>query len=463
MRNTFRFVVMMAALGVLLPSGAGAQVLERPSRPFRGLFGGGPPPDPNRTRQELTLTTNLLGGFEDVFSPGGEPAGELFRAQEGAYTGFAEARLRYWWGREGRLLDVSGRGYTNAYSVGLNPNFGADLDVQADSTLGRRNHVGLRQTVNYLPVLALGGFGPIESEVDSSVLPDANPLNGLVNQRALQLDTTLSLTHDWTARHSTGVGYSYSKHQYLDEVGFDTRTQGVFANYGWSIRRSMRLQATYNSTEIRIEDQDSDAGPATSHAGNIGFSYDRALSRTRRIGFTAGAGMAHVRDFGAFGGGSSDEPQAHLTPGGYGSVRVDIGRTWALAANFNRALTVLDTVARQSFYANAAALQLGGLIGRRVDAAFSAAMANGRSVAGEGEGGRYGRFTGTAQMRWALSRCCATILSYDYYNYRLRNVTLPEGYPATLDRNAIRVGFTVWLPLYGSYSGGTEGTAGRGR
>ncbi len=58
----------MLALTVLVVCGVAsdtnAQTVQRPSRPYRGLFGGGPTPDPNRSRQELTLSGNLSVGYD---------------------------------------------------------------------------------------------------------------------------------------------------------------------------------------------------------------------------------------------------------------------------------------------------------------------------------------------------------------------------------------------------------------
>ena len=66
----------------------------------------------------------------------------------------------------------------------------------------------------------------------------------------------------------------------------------------------------------------------------------------------------------------------------------------------------------------------------------------------------YQAYSGAAQLRYALARCCAVTADYDYYYYKLHDVVRPAGLPEEYDRNAIRVGLSLWLPLYGAVNGG---------
>jgi hypothetical protein len=57
----------------------------------------------------------------------------------------------------------------------------------------------------------------------------------------------------------------------------------------------------------------------------------------------------------------------------------------------------------------------------------------------------------TTQLRFLLSDNVAATLGYYYYQHRYSNPgALPEGFPAGYDRNAVRFGFTVWVPLVGA-------------
>jgi hypothetical protein len=59
----------------------------------------------------------------------------------------------------------------------------------------------------------------------------------------------------------------------------------------------------------------------------------------------------------------------------------------------------------------------------------------------------------TTQLRVLLSENVAATVSYYYYYHRYSNPgALPAGFPAEYDRQAVRVGFTVWVPLAGASS-----------
>jgi hypothetical protein len=92
---------------------------------------------------------------------------------------------------------------------------------------------------------------------------------------------------------------------------------------------------------------------------------------------------------------------------------------------------------------------------------MSAAFSNGS--AGADRASRFQIYTGQAQLRFAVSRCCAVSANYNYYYYTSAAVDLPTGFPDSYDRNAIRVGMTVLLPLFGSYTDPPQRRGGGGR
>lgn len=447
--------IVMIGLAAAIASPVSAQVLDRPSRAFRGLFGGGPPPDPNRTRQELTLTTNLVGGYDDVFSPSGSGPDDLLRPRESAYTAFAEMNVRYWLGRAARSLTINGRGFTNTYSIGTTSTLGGDAQAVFETSIGRGNRLSGRQTFRYEPLLSVGGFGPIESGVEPSLLPAGNPATAVAEQSARRIDSAVSLSRTWTRRQSTTVTANTGDyHQIGDstQLAFSSRTSGASAGYGLALTRRARLQAAYNYSAVTMLDADDSRRTSSSNAIEGGYAYERPLSPTRVIELSFGAGAAYVSSVDPI----TAERFQYWTPSGRAAVSLDLARSWSLRTNFSRGLTVLEGVARQSFYTNAAAIQLGGLLSRRVDATVTAGMATGRAVALSDELSNYRSFTGTAQLRWALARCCAVLGNYNYYRYELEGVPTVQGFPMSMNRNAARLGFSIWLPLYGAYHGAPE-------
>src|SRR5689334_13661492 len=132
-----RLLLLGFSILALVASTAGAQVLEPPPRPSRGLFGGGPPPDPTRSRQDLDLDGSILGGYDDnLVSPAG---GNAFVPHPSGYIAFSDVALRYSAGRPERSFQFGGRGFMNTYrNAGIGPSYGGEQTMSAHTPLGRR-------------------------------------------------------------------------------------------------------------------------------------------------------------------------------------------------------------------------------------------------------------------------------------------------------------------------------------
>ena len=153
---------------------------------------------------------------------------------------------------------------------------------------------------------------------------------------------------------------------------------------------------------------------------------------------------------------------AVLNSGSPKPVSLDVGRSWSISGNYDRAVQVLQGVSLTSFATDSAHVALSGLINSRIEASLSAIYSNGRS-GGANTTGTYENYAGSLQLRYAFSRCCATAIYYDYYVYNFQDVAdLPSNFLSDFDRHAIRVGFTFWLPLHGSSVGGGSRGAARG-
>src|SRR5687768_6788129 len=113
MKRFFAWATLVVCLG---STTAEAQTMQRPSRPYRGLFGGGPPPDPSRNRQELTLNASMLGGYDEYLGSEG-PTGPNATVRD-TYSGFFETGLGYFAGKETRSLSATATAFSNAYSAG---------------------------------------------------------------------------------------------------------------------------------------------------------------------------------------------------------------------------------------------------------------------------------------------------------------------------------------------------------
>jgi hypothetical protein len=118
---------------------------------------------------------------------------------------------------------------------------------------------------------------------------------------------------------------------------------------------------------------------------------------------------------------------------------------------------VLEGISREPFVTDSAFVNVGGLLGRRVELALSASFAAGHGVRDVVAVPEHRSVTGTVQFRYAISALAATFVNYSYYSYDLTRLDdLVPALPAAFDRNAVRVGFSLRLPLYGT--GGQTGS-----
>jgi hypothetical protein len=443
-----RILALLVLATIYAPALADAQGARRPSRPYRGLFGGGPRPDPNRTSHELTFSANVLGGYDDVISPGGLTAPDPTQPRQSGYSATGDVALQYRRGTMTRFVTVDGQAYTNAYSgVGVSPAIGGNLHIQADTGAGRSNRLQFTQDLGYQPTLVLGAFAPLSAEVQAEALPESGVSTGFLDQRSWNTASIVSVDRQWTRRYRTSVGGGFLQRRYLDNLGYDTRNLFGNASLALTMSRTTDLRASYRYDEGQLESGAGLVTPLTSQNLEMTGAYSRRLSLSRRLQLSAGGGGTHVRTLSA----NDRSPLAYWMPSGSGSLRVDLGRSWAVSGNYRRAVSVLQGVTLTAFATDAASVRIDGLIGRRIETAVSAAYSNGRS-GGLNTTGRFASYGGSVQGRYALARCCAASLVYDYYDYRLRDIIdLPPGVPPSFDRNAVRIGFSLALPLYGTY------------
>lgn len=435
---------------LVVPSLAQAQRQQVPTRPYRGLFGGGPPADPNRTRTELSLNASLSGGYDqDVLTTSTQPG-------DGSVATTGDLGLDYYFGRAARSFSTEGRTFVTSYAnTGTDPLIGGDIAMRGELELGRRSRLTLSQSFSYAPNLVLGTFGLLDQAVDPGDLPDTGDISGLVDQRSWTSDTGVSLDRRFTSRQTLSGAYTYGQRTYLDEAGYDVATHALNASYAWSITSTTGIRASYDLSRSSYSDPTrtgaTASAPMTDHGLLFGADYTRRLSRTRQIQFSGSVGASYVDTFNS----TSLAAVSYWTPSATGTVRMDLGQTWALSGDYRRGTNVLQGVSLDTFSTNAFSVRADGAMGRRIRAAVSTAFSTGRS--GIDAESTFRALGSTAQFNYAFARCCAASVNYDFYSYRMNQVTLPGELPSNYDRNSIRAGFSFWLPLLGNYSAGEGG------
>jgi hypothetical protein len=448
-----RILAIAATLACVVSADATAQIVQRPARPYRGLFGGGPTPDPNRSRTELTFAASALMGYDTWLSPGGSTIPDdptLPRQSGGAFTG--DAALSYFRGRARRSVTVDGRMRSNAYSgINADATLGGTAVIAAVTDLGSVMRLRASQHVGYEPTLVLSADPSIAVvDPDAPAVPVAEVTSGYLNQRSWSLNSLVSLDRRWSPRHITEVGVEYSGHTYLDDLGYDTTNRAAHAMHDWSFSRTASLHAQYTFDDSDFESLNGQSTPMRNQDVQLTLVYNRRLSPSRRLRIEGGGGAIYVETLRSV----DRSALTYWMPSGQGAISWDLGRTWSIGGDYNRSANVLEGVSLTSFATDSASAAVSGLFGSRIEATAFANYSNGRS-GGADTTGRFENYSGSVQILYAFSRCCATTVNYDYYVYHFQNVAdLPTGVPTDFDRHAIRVGFTLWLPLYGRYVGG---------
>lgn len=432
-----------------------AQAVQRPDRPYQGLFGGGPPADPSVVRRELAFTGSLLGGYDDMLRLTGGAGVPLQRGEsvQSGYSGTGDASLRFFLGHATTSVTVTGRAFSSAYSnYRGRPQVGGNMSAVLATGIGRRNVLRASQRVTYAPTLVLGAFRSHEAGVDPSLLPDAGERGGVQQQRSVGRISSLNYQRQLTTRHRLNTEYSFSARRYLDDYGFDDTTHAATVRYSWRLSRQVELDASYRGaagqyTDRRPEARWGDVPSLRTHAIEAGVTLVRRISATRQAQLSLAGGTTYAESL--FG----DEfvRLDSWMPSGTASLRLDLLRTWSVAGNYRRGTATLQGITLETFTTDAAGVTLSGSLGRRIESATNFGYSTGGSMQGNAFG-TYSTYAAATQFRYALARCCAASVNYDYNFFRVENLaTVPTGFPTRYDTNGLRMGVTIWMPLYGSY------------
>jgi hypothetical protein len=137
-------------------------------------------------------------------------------------------------------------------------------------------------------------------------------------------------------------------------------------------------------------------------------------------------------------------------PTGTATALMDVSRNWSLALNVNRDVTVLEGLSPQAFSTDAATLTLTGTVQRRLILSVASEVSRGGAVIGTT--GAFDARSFVAQAQYGMANCCSLITSYTFYQHELTDIiALPAGYPPEFNRHSLRLGFSLWLPLYGTF------------
>ena len=475
MSSPHSFPVRRIAAACLLVAGFAAAAAAQPpndqprQRPFNGLFAGGPPLDPNRTRDELTLSGSVFYAYDDNLvsaapglggpSTGTDNAGNLLQGT---------LSTRYYRGRPARNFVIDGMAYAVDYGeggVGLTK--GGGLGFSGETRLGRgdRSQFRFDEHVSYDPLFSFGPTAEIPPVVDVDTLPQTEPALGIFERASWASTTSLAYSHSLGRRASLALAYDFEARQY-ESTPDPTSTLGNSTSHRGNVdlrrtlSRTWSVRTQYTLTHARPTDSDG-VRPLTDHNIVGGVDWTRRVSRTRTLHVSGSAGAHNVSS--TLGIGVERTPFDYWAPSGQATVGLDLGRDWNVSADYRRVVTVIPELTNETFLTDAVLISARGLIGPRVEVM----MSGGRDWSDAGAAGSAASADSThvsVQAQIALTRMLAATVTYTLFDYAFVDVgDLPPGFVPDSRRNAVRVGISVWLPLIGRYGGETRGAGPAGR
>lgn len=431
---------------------AAAQVVDGPPGSSRGVFGGaggvGSP--------ALALTFDFEGGYDaNDLSQTDIPTSQFGPFQSGYVTTVATS-LRFQRGRPERFFIGTGSGSVNHQQVARGQEFyrltQSDLSLQAATTLGRRSGLTVGAGSSYEPTFVFGAFDSlgrntaVQSPLDEVPSPTADPTLSLTAQRWLTGRISAGTYHNWTSRQRMSLDYSGLWFQPVSGPGFESRTDTVALLHGWNPRPTSGFELAYRYNRNVQSFENAPAQPLDMHSAEGRIRLDRRLSPNRSLSFMLGGGVVGVGARAATQGSSF----GRVLPTVSGSVQLRFLPTWGVLLSARRDITVLNGLSSEPFESDAATLTIDGTAWRRLTMGVTGGYSQGR--ARSAQGGDFDQTLLNAQIGYGFSARLGLVVSYSYTQHSFRNVPVAtSSFPTQFGRNSVRVGLTMWLPLYGTF------------
>jgi hypothetical protein len=336
--------------------------------------------------------------------------------------------------RAGRAVDFNASGgsnlryYPQLHSVAALGDQGAvGLAVH-----GRRTRFSVSQTIGYSPYYMLAPFAAPAQLEPGDVAPRA--IDAAVYRRqAVTYGTDVRLDRSVGRRSDVRLNYDYTSASYTGEL-LQSRSEGLGGLYRYHVTSGTAIRLGYEHQQTTF----ATLGPRTvTHNLDVGVEYNKPLSLTRRTTLGISTGSAIVEQTG----------MRLYRALGDASLNHEMGRTWNARVNYHRGVGVIQGLASPIF-ADSATASVQGSITRRLESRTVASYTNGE-LGLTGRTNAFASYTGSSRLRFAFSRVLAVYGEYVVYRYQFANLaSLPLGFPPKIDRQGIRAGLTLWLPLY---------------
>jgi hypothetical protein len=444
-----------AVLTVMLLTAVHASAQQNPNaaarRPFRGIFGAPAAPD---SAHSLSLSGSIFGAYSvnNLDEPPDQQTNTPWLQQSGSHQG-ANLGLNYSFAKTLERFGFNGHagGGVNYFRRGsrsrVMPWNRADVSLNGRAT--KSLTVSARQSVSYSSNYNPSLMPRLGEDIGHDIgLADDDTLD-LFQLRALRLTSSLGVAQAFGRYTSLSAGYHYRSLHVLDADDaaasrfHDNGTHAATLRFAYSrpISRHASLILGYGA---RASDhQNGSTDPRILHNVDAGVNYSRALSFSRRTSFTFGTGSAIATTDRVDLPGTDPRTRVRLI--GNAALTHEIGRSWTAQLAYTRGYRTLDGF-DGLYFTDAAHVNVGGLLSRRLS--FSASGAWADSSIENGFGGRHRGVSAHAITHYALTSYAALYATYVYYRYRFSDdILLDPRLPRRLNRQVVRVGLTASVPL----------------
>lgn len=423
-------VGLALALASLLAVRVAAQ--EQPARrPPRGLFG---------TSSRTTLSGLISPYFGRDLSDRQTAIGDtrVQRVATGTHGGLT-ASLMYRRPVSRRFsFDAAGgtdvRYYTQTGALTGLTGYSSHGSVSIGGALGRRGSFRATQT---LSASSFYQYNPLSGQAARTLEDFELPTSDYRVDRSRSYHYDVAATLDRRFGRSAVLAFDAGFRMTrlpVELVAFHAQRAGLRLTH--QLGRDLTFNWGY-SYEIGVSN---DGSPAVDlHRLDIGPTFARtlALSRRTRVEASAGAALVSLR--------SPTRTRTVPRLVAAVSMRHELGRTWSVAAGYRAEPQIIELY-RDPTYAHSAFAVVDGLVSRRVRLTGSAGVVRATLENGRGSLANLTTF-GSFRIQVAAARTVAVFTEYALY--RFEQGTRSSEIPFVIDANrqALRVGLSVWMPL----------------
>jgi hypothetical protein len=423
---------------------ASAQSQATPPGTLRGLFGGGQRPNPARSSQQVSAWFDVGAGIDDSLDDSLESPDE----PPSNYDQTATAAFRYWVGRTTRSFETQARFYRTT-SQTIDSAFGGEVSATGDVGGGGRNGAVVNLRLANESARLFGAFGPgpalSSPPVDAPPVTDVSPPSGVVENRWLTFGGGANVFHRWSPRQRTNVQYTQLVLRPRGGETLDSNQQGVLIQHDWSLGARAGLVAGYRFDQVRQSLVGLGSAPLRFQSVEAGLRRDFRPSPVRTLSLSVMGGISQILTVAT----PLQEIEGDIEPRAEVRATYTLTRQWLISGNVGTGVTALNGVSVDAFGNDFAGVNLAGILARRVTVALGGTWSRGTAL-GTGPGS-FVASNATATVQYGL-RYGGIFAGVTRYTHELDRVLDPaEVIPPVIDRLSARVGFTVWLPLFGAF------------